>query len=59
MTVVHLINVFEAYIDRHLINFDYSEDLTLESHHNRPLSEWNDRDIRYQKIVSIKIPIGR
>ena len=30
LSIGHLINVFEAFIDRHLINFDVSENLTLK-----------------------------
>ena len=33
MSVAHLFNVVEAFVDRHLINFDTTEDLSL---HNRP-----------------------
>jgi Family of unknown function (DUF5683) len=49
MSIAHLVTVLDAYVDRHLIEFDISEDLT---HHNYQQSG-------AYPIIGITIPIGQ
>jgi len=57
MSAAHLLNVIEAFVDRHLINFDVSEDLSF---HNQPL-EGIVQDNIYESVtlVRVTIPLGR
>ncbi len=57
MSVAHLMNVVEAFVDRHLINFDTSEDLSI---HNLPNYEIVNHgfDIQPLNFISIKIPLN-
>jgi hypothetical protein len=48
MGIAHLVTVLDAFVDRHLIEFDISEDLT---HHNYPATG-------AYPIIGITIPIG-
>jgi hypothetical protein len=56
MSAAHLLNVVEAFVDRHLINFDVSEDI---SYHNMP-EITNHIDVNQSidiKIISVRIPL--
>lgn len=39
MSAAHLLNIVEAFVDRHLINFDTSEDLSLHNIPNKQVTE--------------------
>jgi len=57
-SAAHLLNVVEAFVDRHLINFDVSEDLSF---HNRPSQLiMKDQNLGSSiTLVRVTIPIGR
>ncbi len=56
MGVAHLFNVIEAFVDRHLINFDTSE--TLSYYHSLPLEQPNLFQNPTIDIITIRIPIS-
>ena len=49
MGIAHLVTVFDAYVDRHLIEFDINEDLTTHNYF----------EVGAFPIVSITIPLDR
>lgn len=51
--LAHLLNVFDAFIDRHLIDFDIDDDLSFNQ---RPIDQWT---MPTYGSISIKIPLNR
>ena len=51
--LAHLLNVFDAFIDRHLIDFDIDDNLSM---HTMPLDHWQMPTFG---AISIKIPLTR
>jgi hypothetical protein len=51
--LAHLLNVFDAFIDRHLIDFDIDDDLSMNQ---QPFDRWS---IPTYGSISIKIPLNR
>ena len=53
---VHLLQLVEAFVDRHLINFDTTEDLSL---HNRPENQLINRYQTWPSVnlVRVRIPL--
>lgn len=55
MSVAHLFNIVEAFVDRHLINFDTNEDL---SHHNRPDPNMFNRSYLGSDVTFLRVNIS-
>lgn len=57
MGLTHVLNVVEAFVDRHLMNFDTSEDL---SYHNRPLQPFSaSLEVPVLNVVSVRISLNK
>lgn len=58
----HLINVLEAFVDRHLINFDTSDDLSFRPvymQYPEAIVSQNSTEITTTTLFSIHIPLSR
>lgn len=56
MGLTHLLNVVEAFVDRHLMNFDTTDDL---SYHNLPAAHFQyTPEVPVWNVISLKIPLN-
>jgi len=55
MGTAHLFNIVEAFVDRHLINFDTTEDLSF---HNRPNPNIAGKSILISDITLLRVTIS-
>lgn len=58
MSAVHLMNIVEAFVDRHLINFDTSEDLSFHNMPNVNISESSQLGIAKVNLISLRFGLN-